>query len=344
MCGGPTVPRLSRHYFFRLSEFSGRLASWVHGGSLQPQVEQWVDARLREGLDDWCISRDGPYFGFPVPGELKKFFCVWLDAPLGYLSGPAGRGGRPLWDDPTSDVVQFVRRDIIAFHTLFWPAMLMGADFSLPGRITVQGYLNVDGWRVAGRYGPCIEVRSVAERTDPECLRYVLASRMGDGLEEIDVSPARVTGSLSEELSGQIVGFLRRSFTAPVGGQGGEVSEGMVRRYAAVGRAYAAIDCRRALALVRELARDIEPGPAVGRDLAILLDPVLPRLTEEVRLLAGATRPWSWVDLGQPFNWRGSASAGALAGRLDCRRLGGLLSESAESQAAGIRPTNCAGP
>lgn len=330
LCGGPTVPRLSRHYFFRLSEFSGRLASWVHGGSLQPQVEQWVDARLREGLDDWCISRDGPYFGFPVPGELKKFFCVWLDAPLGYLSGTTGRDGRPPWDDATSDVVQFVRRDIVAFHTLFWPAMLMGADFSLPGRIRVQGYLNVDGRRVAGRYGPRIDVRSLAGKTDPECLRYALASRMGDGLEEIDISPGRVTGALGEELSGLIVGFLRRSFAVPAGGAVGAVPEGMLNRYAAVGRAYAAIDCRRALALVRELARDAEPGPAAGRDLAILLDPVLPRLAEEVRMLAGGVRPWSWDDLGQPFDWRCGGSAESLSGRLECREIGGLLRGSDE--------------
>jgi len=329
-CGGGTVPRLTRHYFFRLSEFSGRLASWVHGGSLQPQVEQWVDARLREGLDDWCISRDGPYFGFPVPGELKKFFCVWLDAPLGYLTGAADRGGRRLWDDASSDVVQFVRRDIIAFHTLFWPAVLMGADFSLPGRITVQGYLNVDGRRVAGRYGPRIEVRELAQKVDPECLRYALASRMGDGLEELDISPGRVTEALDEELGGQIIGFLRRAFDASGSGDGSAVPQGLVHRYAAVGRAYAAIDFRRALALVRELCRDVEPGPATGRDLAVLLGPVLPRLVEEVRELAGAERPWSWDDLGQPFSGRAGGSAAALAGRLECREIGYMLNVSAE--------------
>ena len=335
-CGGEPEQRLSRHYFFRLSEFSGRLASWVHsGGGLQPEVEHWVDSRLREGLDDWCISRDGPYFGFPVPGELKKFFCVWLDAPLGYLSGAAGCGPRagagrePYWHDGKSEIVQFVRRDIIAFHTLFWPAMLMGADFSLPGRIVAQGFLSVDGRRVAGRHGPPIIARDLANSVDPECLRYAVASRLGPGLEEIDISPGRLAERVSDELGGLITGFIRRALD-PGGDSGtstaaGAVPETLLRRYAGIGEAYAAIDFQRAMAEVQELvrvARDTPcPGLAVCRDVAILLSPVLPHLGNEVEALLGAGRPWTWNDLGRPFTGRRTGSGEGLARRLECRGM-----------------------
>lgn len=338
-CGTEPEQRRSRHYFFRLSEFSGRLASWVRSaGVFQPEVGQWVESRLRAGLDDWCISRDGPYFGFPVPGELKKYFCGWLDAPLGYLSATAGSGrcsepGRePFWHDGESEIIQFVRRDIIAFHTLFWPAMLMGADFSLPSRIVAQGFLKVDGQRVAGREGPGILVHDLPDRLDSECLRYALAGRLGSGLEEIDISPGRIAETVSDELGGLIRRFLRR--TLDQGGADGRKTETaavprtVLPHYAAIGEAYAGIDFRRALALIRDVVRVVEglavsgsDWPAACRDLAILLSPVLPVLGQEVASRLGIGRPWSWDDLGSSFTGRPAGAVQSLGERLDCRSL-----------------------
>lgn len=336
VCGAKPEQRRSRHYFFRLSEFSGRLAAWVRSGAvLQPEVRQWAESRLREGLDDWCISRDGPYFGFPIPGELNKFFCVWLDAPLGYLSGTAGVGRRsgpgrePYWHDGDSEIIQFVRRDIIAFHTLFWPAVLMGADFSLPSRIVAQGFLSVDSQRVAGHFGPEIIVRDLQDHLDPECLRYVVASRLGSGLEQIDINPGRIAAAVNEELGGVILRFLRRALD-PAGDAGRstatvQIPGTLLQRYAGIGEAYAEIDFRRALALIQDLVHQAEDpaGPgggwsAVCRDLAILLKPVLPELAREVESRLGAGRPWSWDDLGTPFTGRPVSSAGSLGVRLEC--------------------------
>ncbi len=336
-CGGGTEPRQSRHYFFRLSEFSGRLSAWVRsGGGLQPEVEQWVASRLRQGLDDWCISRDGPYFGFPVPGELKKFFCVWLDAPLGYLSGTAGCGGRPgpgrepFWHDGASEIIQFVRRDILAFHTLFWPAVLMGADFSLPNRIVAQGYLNVDGQRLAGQHGPRIIVQDLAENVGPECLRYAVASRLGSGLEEIDISPDQFAATVNGELGGLILRFISGALERRKSkGRGGPAPDMLVRFYGDIGNAYAAIDFRQALARIRELVRAAQDGQhsqrAVCRDLAILLKPVLPHLGQQMESLLGAEKPWSWDDLGTAFTGRVTGSADELVERLECRGVARLL-------------------
>jgi methionyl-tRNA synthetase len=341
-CGGEAEARHSRHYFFRLSEFSGRLSAWVRsGGGLQPEVEQWVDSRLREGLDDWCISRDAPYFGFPVPGELKKFFCVWLDAPLGYLSGTAVHGGRqgpgrePFWHDGASEIIQFVRRDNLAFHTLFWPAVLMGADFSLPNRIVAQGFLTVGGRRLAGQYGPRIIARDLAEYADPECLRYAVASRLGSGLEEIDLSPEQFAATVNEELGGLVLRFIsgaleRRDPTVPRG----PVPGSLLRCYSDIGQAYAAVDFRQALARIREVVRLAQDGRrhrrAVCRDLAILLMPVLPHLGQQLEVLLGADRPWSWNDLGTAFSDRVAGSTDGLVKRLDCRGMARLLGRTGE--------------
>jgi len=326
LCGGTPGERLSRHYFFRLSEFSGRLGSWIRaGGGLQPSVEQRVGEWLRDGLDDWCISRDGPYFGFPVPGELKKFFCVWLDAPLGYLSGVGRLGGghgRSFWQDGAGEIIQFIRRDIIAFHTLFWPAMLMGADFSLPDRIVTQGFLSLDGQRMAGRHGPQVAVREIPAHLDPESFRFATACQLENGLGEIDISADRVAALVNNRLD-RILRFLRRAF----GGEsrsGGAAPEALLRIYTEVGRAHAALDLRQAMARVQDLVAAAEElggdavSPATGRDVTILLKPVLPQLGRELESMLGASRPWTWNNLGTPFAGRAAGAVADLGKRLAC--------------------------
>jgi len=299
-CGGETVSRPSRHYFFRLSEFSGRLAAWVRSaGGLQPGVEQRVVEHLKDGLDDWCISRDGPYFGFPIPGELKKFLCVWLDAPLGYLTGSGEQ-----WHQGLSEIIQFVRRDTLAFHTLFWPAVLMGADFGLPNRIVTQQFV----------VRPDPPVRELVQQVDPECLRYAVASRLGRGPDEIELGPDVFSDAAAGEPGGRILHFIRRALEGP--GAASPDSGALLARYAAVGDAYADLDPRSAMIRALELLDGVaDPGPALCRDLVILLKPVLPRLGRQVEALLGAERPWSWDDLGAPFSGQVGGTLDTLADR-----------------------------
>jgi methionyl-tRNA synthetase len=317
-CGRDTVIKLSRHYFFRLSEFSGRLSSWAEACGLQTEVRRWVAERLRDGLDDWCVSRDAPYFGFPVPGELKKFLCVWLDAPLGYLTG-ADRD----WHWGAGEIIQFVRRDTVAFHALFWPAVLMGADFGLPDRIVTQGPVSLEGRPVGSGQRAGLEIRQLVREVDPECLRYAMASRMGPGLDEIELGPAAFSEAVQGDLGGRILRFLRRALerpgeTAPV-----PIPAELIGAYAAVGSAYAGLDLRGAMAAVLSLVESagdtgaLQPwAPAFCRDLAILLSPVLPGLCRRVEALYGAGRAWSWDDLGARFDGRVSGTGESLAGRL----------------------------
>jgi methionyl-tRNA synthetase len=164
---------------------------------------------------------------------------------------------------------------------------------------------------------------------DPECLRYAVASRLGPGLEEIDISPGRLTARINDELGGVIIGFIRRALDPGVdvrsSTDAGPLPETLLRHYVDIGEAYAAIDIRRALAGVREVVRAAQATPsprlAVCRDLAILLTPVLPRLGAELGALLGSSGSWSWNDLGRPFTGRSAGAADALAGRLECRGM-----------------------
>ncbi|MCX6625878.1 MAG: methionine--tRNA ligase, partial [Acidobacteria bacterium] len=134
ICGGQPSRRTSNHYFFRLSRMAKFLEEWVSAdGHLQEETRNWAKQWLRVGLKDWDISRDAPYFGFPVPGSADQFFYVWLDAPIGYLGttqrfcAESGREFREYWQDPGAKIFHFIGKDITYFHVLFWPAVLAAA-------------------------------------------------------------------------------------------------------------------------------------------------------------------------------------------------------------------------
>src|SRR6185295_4917236 len=143
ICGNTQLERrTSPHYFVKLSQYQDWLRGWTGSeGRLQPEIKNFVDKWLSEPLRDWDISRDAPYFGFKIPGEEKKYFYVWLDAPVGYLSSTDkwcqehGRRVEEFWGaDADCEVVHFIGKDIVYFHTLFWPAMLHASKWKVPSR------------------------------------------------------------------------------------------------------------------------------------------------------------------------------------------------------------------
>jgi methionyl-tRNA synthetase len=230
-----SVPELrtSDHLFFRLSDPRCRafLEGWVDApGHLQPQVankaREWLDGKEEDQLGDWDISRDAPYFGIPIPDHPGKYFYVWLDAPLGYLaslenyfsSGAAARNGEPrtfqqFLTDPGTEQIHFIGKDIIYFHTLFWPAMLKfaGSPYKVPDNVHVHGFLTVLGAKMSKSRGTGIDpLRYLSLGMDPDWLRYYIGAKLNANVEDVDFNPEDFLARINSDLVGKYVNIASR--------------------------------------------------------------------------------------------------------------------------------------
>ncbi|MFH1807391.1 MAG: methionine--tRNA ligase [Pseudomonadota bacterium] len=218
LCHNPPELRSSKHYFVTLSAYAEPLREWGHSGEhLQLDVRNYVDRWLEDGLKDWDISRDGPYFGFKIPGEDDKYFYVWLDAPVGYISNTwrwcqqTGQSIDRWWRDPETRVVHIIGKDIVYFHTLFWPAMLMASGYNLPTRVHVHGMLTANGEKLSKSRGTFINARTYLRFVDPQALRYYLAAKLTSGIEDIDLNVEDFVNRVNADLMNRIVNLLSRS-------------------------------------------------------------------------------------------------------------------------------------
>ena len=230
-----SVPQLrtSDHLFFRLSDPRCRafLQQWIGtSGHLQPQVankaREWLDGSGEDALGDWDISRDAPYFGIPIPDHPGKYFYVWLDAPLGYLAslqnyfstGAAARNGEPrtfeqFLTDPLTEQIHFIGKDIIYFHTLFWPAMLKfaAAPYKVPDNIHVHGFLTVLGAKMSKSRGTGIDpLHYLGIGLDPDWLRYYIAAKLNANVEDVDFNPEDFLARVNSDLVGKYVNIASR--------------------------------------------------------------------------------------------------------------------------------------
>lgn len=215
--GAAPVMRDSVHYFVRLSEFEDRLQSWMTSGALQPEVVNKMQEWFDDGLRDWDISRDEPYFGFKIPGTEDKYFYVWVDAPIGYMASFKELCARTELDfdewwqpDTDTELYNFVGKDIIYFHTLFWPAMLMGANFRPPTAVYAHGFLTIDGAKMSKSRGTFIRARTYLEQLNPDYLRYYFCARLGPGMADIDLSFDDFIARVNSDMVGKIVNIASR--------------------------------------------------------------------------------------------------------------------------------------
>ena len=224
--GATPIEKASEHLFFQLSHFQSMLSDWVNTDSLQTPIanklREWVDA----GLQDWDISRDAPYFGFEIPGHPRKYFYVWLDAPIGYIASHQNLCDRT-GDDFDSywqpghdtELYHFIGKDIINFHGLFWPAMLASAGLRQPTAIFAHGFLTVDGTKMSKSRGTFIMASTYLEHLDPEYLRYYFAAKLGPHVDDMDLNLEDFVQRVNSDLVGKVVniasrcaGFLRKRF------------------------------------------------------------------------------------------------------------------------------------
>ena len=214
----PPSQKSSEHYFFRVDHYADKLRQWMTQGHLQPQVVNKLQEWFEAGLKAWDISRDAPYFGFKIPATNDKYFYVWLDAPIGYLATFKHFCERSkscefadFWDQNSSaEVYHFVGKDIIYFHALFWPAMLMAAGLRTPTAIYSHGFLTVDGKKMSKSRGTFIKANHYLKHLNPDYLRYYFAAKLNANIEDIDLNLQDFMQRINADLIGKVINIASR--------------------------------------------------------------------------------------------------------------------------------------
>lgn len=369
LTGTRPVERESEHYFFKLGDFADFLRGWMKDSRLHPalvaKLQEWFEA----GLQDWDISRDAPYFGFEIPDAPGKYFYVWLDAPMGYIASfrkyceRTGTDFDSYWaPDSAAEVYHFIGKDIVYFHTLFWPAILHGAGFRTPTAVFAHGFLTVNGQKMSKSRGTFIKADTWARHLNPECLRYYFAAKLGGGVEDIDLNLADFTNRINADLVGKLVniasrcaGFVHRlgdgrlSDSLPRPGlfeefvtAGASIAEAYESReyaraireiMALADRANQYIDEQKPWILARDEAKKAEvlavctQGLNLFRVLVCYLKPVLPKLAAEAEAFL-ACAALDWHNRGQALTDGTIKPYTPLMTRVDQKAIDDMLEDS----------------
>jgi methionyl-tRNA synthetase len=378
--GTPPVQRDSEHLFFRLGEFEPMLREWTGSDRLQPAVTAKLDEWFEAGLRDWDISRDAPYFGFEIPGEPGKYFYVWLDAPIGYLGSllqycrRTGLDFDRYWA-PGSDaeIYHFIGKDIVYFHTLFWPAVLHGAGYRPPTAVFAHGFLTVNGQKMSKSRGTFITARAWLDHLPAEYLRYFYASRLGPGVEDLDLNLDDFVSKVNSDLVGKLVNIASRCAGFITRGSDGRLAdrlpdpdlhEAFVAAAASIAEAYEGRDLARvvrevmALAdranlyidqhkpwlMAKDPARATEvqavctQGLELFRLLTLFLKPIVPQLAAGAEAFLGLGDQ-RWDAIPASLAGRGIGAYRPLATRVDAAAIEALLAAAAESLKPAGLPT-----
>jgi len=346
LSGAAPVLKSSEHYFLRLSDPQcvDFLKKWVNEpGRLQSQVankaREWLEGEGERSLGDWDISRDAPYFGIPIPDAPGKYFYVWLDAPIGYLASfknyctKKGIDFEKFLADPGTEQVHFIGKDIIYFHTLFWPATLKFAGYKVPDNVYVHGFINVSGEKMSKSRGTGISpLRYLDVGMNPEWLRYYIAAKLSANVEDVDFNPEDFMARVNSDLVGKYINiasraasFISKYFngdlkyagdTMPLT-DGARASAFLVREsyesrefgkaireaMASADRINQSFDASKPWILAKDPAKHGELQDVCSRALhgfkllSVLLAPVLPELAERVaKELFGFDRTFLWSD------------------------------------------------
>ncbi len=215
--GEKPIEKDSVHYFFNLGNFAAMLGEWTKAGHLQAEVSNKMAEWLENGLQEWDISRDAPYFGFEIPDAPGKYFYVWMDAPIGYMASfqalcaKNGLSFDEFWQkDSNTELYHFIGKDIIYFHALFWPAMLEGAQLRTPSAIFAHGFLTVNGEKMSKSRGTFIKARTYLDHLNPEYLRYYFAAKLSAGVDDLDLNFDDFTQRVNSDLVGKVVNIASR--------------------------------------------------------------------------------------------------------------------------------------
>lgn len=375
LSGATPEQRETEHLFFKLHNFESMLKDWLTDNALQSGVVNKLNEWFEAGLQDWDISRDAPYFGFEIPNEPGKYFYVWLDAPIGYLASFKNYCDRENLDfdefigvDSSAEMYHFIGKDIMYFHTLFWPAMLHGARFRLPTNVFVHGFLTVDGQKMSKTRGTFVSAETYLEHLNPEYLRYYFAAKLGPAIEDIDLNLDDFQNRVNSDLVGKVVniasrcaGFITKRFGGVLSDQldnselvgelrdaGPKLSElyesrdfaramREIMRLADAANQY--IDARKPWVLAKQADGESElhevctTGIALFRILIIYLKPVLPAMAVEVEKFLNHS-PYRWNDAEVNITGQRISKFKPLMQRVEAKHVEAMISAS---KAADVR-------
>ncbi|EKT58335.1 methionine--tRNA ligase [Providencia sneebia] len=370
--GATPVLRETEHFFFDLPAFSDMLQAWTRSGALQEQVANKMQEWFETGLQQWDITRDAPYFGFEIPDAPGKYFYVWLDAPIGYMGSFKNLCNKrenlsfdEFWaNDSKADLYHFIGKDIVYFHSLFWPAMLEGSQYRKPTNLFVHGYITVNGAKMSKSRGTFITARSYLDHLDADCLRYYYAAKLSSRIDDIDLNLEDFVQRVNSDIVNKVVNLASRNAGFIAKRFGGKLSDKLadpalyqqfIDAAKSIGDAYSHREFGKAVREIMALA-DIanryvdEKAPWVvakqeGKDqelqdicsmginlfrvLMTYLKPILPGLTKRAEAFLNVELTWD--SIATPLTNHEIAPFKALFSRIEMAKVDAMVEASKES-------------
>jgi methionyl-tRNA synthetase len=373
LSGTAPVSRDSEHYFFKLSNYEDHLRDWIKSAKLEKSMVAKLEEWFKAGLRDWDISRDAPYFGFQIPGTDDKYFYVWLDAPVGYAASfknlcerrddlDFDEYWRPGHD---TELYHFIGKDIMYFHTLFWPAVLEGAGFRTPTSVFAHGFLTVNGKKMSKARGTFINARTYLDHLHPAHLRYYYAAKLGPTVEDLDLNLDDFIARVNSDLVGKLIniasrcaGFINKRFDGQLADdlhdpelfasfadaaeeiaqhyEQREYSKAMRRIMALADNANRYIDEKKPWIMAKDAAQlgDVQAvctqGINMFRSLMIYLTPVIPSVSADARTFL-VEDSWHWRDAGSPLLGTTISKFKPLLTRVEPDQISNMVEQSKQS-------------
>lgn len=366
LCSNKPIIKSSEHLLFQLQHFQNFLKEWVPQhtqGEVSRKMAEWLDQDLRE----WDISRDEPYFGFKIPGYDNKYFYVWLDAPMGYISSTwqwcklNGKKLEDYWHHKKSEIFHCIGKDIVYFHTLFWPALLSESRFKTPTAVWVHGMLTVNGEKMSKSKGTFISARSYLNHLSPEHLRYYYSCKISNSVDDMDLNFDDFTQRVNSDLIGKITNLGSRGAQLLSKKMDGTLCTPSAEGLALIRQAqsqsetiashYESRDFSKAINDIRAIADmankyfdekapwktlDANPKEAkevistilnIFRILTIYLKPILPEYAQKVEKLFGEST-YSWYHVAQVLETQRLNDYEHLSTRVDPIKVKAVLEET----------------
>ncbi|MFH6951538.1 methionine--tRNA ligase [Pseudoalteromonas sp. XMcav1-K] len=374
MSGSTPVLKDSEHYFFDLPAFEDMLKSWLTSGAIQGEMANKLNEWFEDGLQQWDISRDAPYFGFEIPGAPGKYFYVWLDAPIGYMASfknlcdKSGLEFDAFWStDSDAELYHFIGKDIVYFHSLFWPAMLEGAGFRKPNNVFAHGFVTVNGAKMSKSKGTFIKARTYLDHiNNPEYLRYYFAAKLNSGITDLDLNLEDFAQRVNSDLVGKVVniasrcaGFITKKFDGKLSTdiaepellaefvnaqesiaasfENREYSRAIREIMALADKANQYIDAKAPWVLIKNEETQNEAhlvcsmGINLFKLLMTYLKPVLPAMAEQVETFLNTELTWQSINTA--LTGHEISKFKALMQRVEMDKVNAMLEESKESLA-----------
>lgn len=366
LCKNPPTQKQSEHLFFKLGDFQDFLKTWVKDHT-QSEISNKLNEWLDQDLKSWDISRDKPYFGFEIPGYKEKYFYVWVDAPVGYMASTLhwcksnNQNFDDWWRNKDTKIYHFIGKDIVYFHTLFWPAMLHASNFNTPEKVFVHGFVKVNGEKMSKSKGTFINAKTYLNHLSPEYLRYYYASKLSLNVDDLDLNLNDFMSRVNSELVGKITNLASRGAQMLGKRLDGAVvklkSKDAVElvkmaqsKSEVIAKAYTDLNFHKAITEIRNLADEankyfdqkqpwnlIKEDPEstkevlsaiinVFRIISIYLKPVLPSYAENVEKLFNEN-PYKWDDAQKLLENTQINEYTHLMGRIDKKAIDQMIEE-----------------